>query len=52
MKKRIILNKLGGLAVILLGIASVLPEGDATAAIALIPLGICIFVSNKDMTQY
>lgn len=40
-------QRLSGLALLLAGLASILPTGDATAALLLVPLGLWMLASRR-----
>lgn len=50
MKKKLRKQRRLGAALVLLGIISVLPEGDATAAAFLVPLGVAVMASKEVVT--
>lgn len=50
MKKTLKKQRRMGAALVLLGIISVLPEGDATAAAFLVPLGLAVMTAKDKVT--
>ena len=45
-------QKLSGIALVIIGILSILPEKDATAALLLVPIGLYVTFTKEQVTYF